>query len=206
VGLHFGVGVADALAQIKTADQRRDAAGDVDHGATREIQRGDAAAGRVQQPSHAPDHVGHRTINDERPERQKDRHGAELHAFGKGAGDQRRGDDGEHQLVDHEGLLGNGGGVVGVGGERNAAQEEVLEAADEGRAVAEGQRVAHDSPENGDQAHHGKALHHGGEDVLLAHQAAIEQSEAGPCHQQNQAAETSIHALSPADRASVMAC
>jgi len=90
VGLHFGVGVADALAQIKTADQRRDAAGDVDHGATGEIQRGDAAAGRVQQPSHAPDHVGHRTINDERPERQKDRHGAELHAFGKGAGDQRR--------------------------------------------------------------------------------------------------------------------
>jgi len=46
VGLHFGVGIADALAQIEAADQRRDAAGDVDHGATREIQRGDAAASR----------------------------------------------------------------------------------------------------------------------------------------------------------------
>jgi len=42
------------LAQIKTADQRRDAAGDVDHGATAEIQRGDAAAGRVQQPLPRP--------------------------------------------------------------------------------------------------------------------------------------------------------
>jgi hypothetical protein len=130
--------------------------------------------------------VGHRAVDEERPEREEDGHGAELHALGKGAGDQRRGDDGEHQLVDHQGLLGNGGGVVEVGREADALEEEVLEAADEPVAVAEGQRVADDGPENGDQAHHGEALHHGAEDVLLAHQAAVEERQSGAGHQQDQ--------------------
>jgi hypothetical protein len=67
------------------------------------------AAGGVEQAADAPDHVGHGAIDEQGPEREEDRHGAELHALGKGAGDQRRGDDGEHELVDHEGLLGNGG-------------------------------------------------------------------------------------------------
>ena len=62
----------------------------------------------------------------------------------------------------------------------------MLEAADEPVAVAEGERVADDGPENGDQAHHGEALHHGAEDVLLAHQAAIEERQAGAGHQQDQ--------------------
>ena len=143
-------------------------------------------AGGVEQAAHAPDHVGHGAVDEQRPEGEKDGHGAELHALGKGAGDERRGDDGEHELVDHVGLLGNGGGVVGIGREAHAAQEEVLEAADEDVAVAEGQRVADDGPENGDQAHHGEALHHGAEDVLLAHQAAVEERQAGAGHQQDQ--------------------
>ena len=140
----------------------------------------------VEQAAHAPDHVGHGAIDEQRPEREKDRHGAELHALGEGAGDERRGDDGEHELVDHVGLLGDGGGVVGIGREPDAAQEDVLEAADEAVAVAEGQRVADDGPENGDQAHHGEALHHGAEDVLAANQAAVEERQAGAGHQQHQ--------------------
>ena len=144
------------------------------------------AAGGVEQSADAPDHVGHGAVDEQRPEGEKEGHGAELHALGKGAGDQRRGDDGEHELVDHEGLLGNGGGVVGVGAEGDAAQEEVLKAADEAVAVAKGQRVADDGPENGDQAHHGEALHHGAEDVLAAHQAAVEERQAGAGHQQHQ--------------------
>ena len=50
-------------------------------------------------------------------------HGAEFHALGVGAGDERRRDDGEHQLVDHEGLVGNGGGVIRIGGGADAVQE-----------------------------------------------------------------------------------
>ena len=125
VGLHFGVGIAEALAQIEAADQRGDAAGNVDDGAAGEIERGKRCVGVVETEDSvsSPDHVGHGAVYEERPEGEKDCHGAELHAFGKCAADERRGDDGEHELVDHEGLLGNGGGVVGVGSERDASQE-----------------------------------------------------------------------------------
>ena len=98
---HLGVRIADALAEIEARHQGRNAAGDVNHGAAGEVERREVAAGRVQQPADAPDHVRHRAVDDQRPEREKDGHGAELHALGKGAGDQRRGDDGEHQLIDH---------------------------------------------------------------------------------------------------------
>jgi hypothetical protein len=70
---------------------------------------GIVAAGGVEESADTPDHVGHGAIDEQRPEGEEDGHGAELHALGKGAGDERRGDDGEHELVDHVGLLGNGG-------------------------------------------------------------------------------------------------
>ena len=130
--------------------------------------------------------MGHRAIDQQRPEGQKHCHGAEFHALGKCPGDQRGSNNGEHQLVDHVGLLGNGGSVAGVGREAHAAQKHVLQAADEAVAMAEGQRVAHQGPEDGDQPHHGEALHHGGQDVFAAHQAAIEKRQAGPGHQQHQ--------------------
>ena len=50
VGLHLGVRVADALAQIEAGDQRRDAAGDVDDGAAGKVQRGEMAAGAFSRP------------------------------------------------------------------------------------------------------------------------------------------------------------
>jgi hypothetical protein len=160
----------------------------VDNGAAGEVEAGEGGVdvGGVEQSAHAPDHVGHGAIDEQGPKGEKDGHGAELHALGKGAGDQRRGDDGEHELVDHEGLLGDGGGVVGVRRDADAAQEEVLKASDEGVAMAEGQRVADNGPENGDQAHHGEALHHGAQDVLLADQAAVEERQTGSGHQQDQ--------------------
>ena len=41
-------------------------------------------------------------------------------------------------------------------------------------------------PQHGDERHHGEALHHGGQHVLLAHQAAIEQRQPGAGHHQHQ--------------------
>ena len=73
-------------------------------------------------------------------------HRAELHALGKSAGDQRRRDDGEHQLVDHEGLLRNGCGVVGVGCGAHSAQKDMAEAADEAVAVRQRQGCSRRSP------------------------------------------------------------
>ena len=114
-GFMASLGIADALAQIKRADQRRDARGDVHHRAAGEIEAGNfAAQERVQQAALAPDHVRHREVDDERPQSGEQQHGAEFHALGERAGDQRRRDDGEHQLIDHERLLRNGGRVIRI--------------------------------------------------------------------------------------------
>ena len=64
--------ITDALAQIEAVNQRRNAAGDVDNRAAGKIQRGETATYIVQQSAHAPDHVGHRAIDNERPERKED--------------------------------------------------------------------------------------------------------------------------------------
>ena len=145
-----------------------------------------AASGNVEDSANAPDHVGQWAVDDQRPENKKDGHRAELDALGKCAGDERRGDDGEHKLVDHEGLLGDGSAVVGVGIQADSAQEGVLKASDESVARAKGQRVADHGPEDGDEAHHGEALHHGGENVFAADETAIEEDQAGGGHHQNQ--------------------
>jgi hypothetical protein len=115
VGRHILLRVAGALAQIEGADQGGDAAVMWTTVPPAKSKNRPAASGDVQDSAHAPDHVGHGAVNNQRPEEKKDGHGAELDALGKGAGDERRGDDGEHELVDHEGLLGDGAAVVGVG-------------------------------------------------------------------------------------------
>ena len=81
--------------------------------------------------------------------------------------DERGSNDGEHQLVNHVGLQGNGGRVVGIGLRTDAVQEHVLQAADKAIPRAETQAIANQSPKNGDDGHHGEALHHGGQNVLL---------------------------------------
>ena len=106
--------------------------------------------------------------------------------MGQYTSSQRRCDDGEHELVDHKRLFGNGGRVVGIGCQSHATQEDVLEAADEGVSVAKGQRIANNGPQNRHESHHGEALHHGAQDVLAPDQAAVEKRQAGPGHQQNE--------------------
>ena len=113
-------------------------------------------------------------------------HGAEFHALRERAGDQRRRDDGEHELIDHVGLLRNGGGVIGIGRRADAVQEQVAQVADERRAFAERQAVADHGPQHGDHRHQDEAVHHGAEHVLAPHQAAVKQRQAGAGHHQDQ--------------------
>ena len=71
----------------------------------------------------------------------------------------------------------------------HALQEEARHAADIGvhaAAVGEGERVADHHPQHGDEAGDGEALHDGGEHVLLAHHAAVEQRQARDGHHQHQ--------------------
>jgi len=164
------------------------AAGDVDHRAAREIEGREVTTRSIQEPADAPDHMRHGAIHNDRPQGEEDGHCAELHALGEGAGDERRGDDGEHQLVDHVGLLWDGRHVEveRVDDVGDAPEKEMFEASDEGVAMPEGQRIAADGPDHRHQTHHGEALHHGAKDVLLADQPTIEEGQAGAGHQQDQ--------------------
>ena len=130
--------------------------------------------------------MGHGIVDQQGPEAEEDGHGAELHALGEGSGDEGGGDDGEHELVDHVGLMGDGGGVGGFGGEADSVEEEIIEAADEAVSVAEGEGITDQRPEDGDEAHHGKALHHGAEHVFSADEAAVEERQAGAGHEQDE--------------------
>ena len=78
----------------------------------------------------APHHVGHGRIHEQRPQQGKQGHRAELHPFGKRAGDERRSDDGKHQLIDHERGQGNGGRVGRVGRRADSAQKQMMKSAD----------------------------------------------------------------------------
>src|SRR5579863_64198 len=187
VRLHGFMRVALALSEIQRADQRGYAGSNVYHGAAGEVEGGDASAQiGVQKTALAPDHVRHREINDERPERRKQDHGAEFHALRVGPGNQRGRDHGEHELIDHVGQMGYGGGIIGVGIGSNAVQERVFQAADERYAFAEDEAVADQSPDHGDQTHQQEAVHHGGEHVLAPDEAAVEKGEPGTGHQQHQ--------------------
>ena len=70
--------------------------------------------------------------------------------------------------------------------ERQPAQEDAAQAADDGAARREGEAVADDQPEHRDQAGDGEALHDRGEHVLLAHHAAVEQRQARNGHHQHE--------------------
>ena len=61
-------------------------------------------------------------------------------------------------------------------------------------------------PQHGDDRHHGEALHHRGQHVLLAHQAAVKERQAGPVIINTSAELTSIQALSAELLASATCC
>ena len=107
-----------------------------------------SSAPSVAQPAaHAPDPVRDRVIDERRPEQAEDHERLEALALGERAGDQRRGDDGEHHLEDHERLVRDRRRVVGVRLLADALQAEPVEPADEAAAVgAEGQAYSPRAP------------------------------------------------------------
>jgi hypothetical protein len=82
--------------------------------------------------------VGERSVLGEEPEREEQDGAAEFHALGGGAGDQRRGNDREHQLIDHERGLRDRTGVVGIRIGANTPKESMLEAPNYRAVAAEG--------------------------------------------------------------------
>src|SRR4030065_356019 len=79
----------------------------------------DKPSGKVEGPKISnpatcpPDPVGERVIDKGRPENKEDKIGLELKSLGKSPRDQGRGDDSEHHLKNHEGLMGNRSRIIG---------------------------------------------------------------------------------------------
>ena len=128
-----------------------------------------------------------RHIDQEQPQHAEQQKCREAQTIGDRAGDQRHRDDREGHLVDHEQAFGDGLGQRRDRVERHAAQENAVESADKAAVAGEGERVADDRPQDRDQEGGGQALRHGGEHVLLAHHAGVEQRQARDRHHQHQA-------------------
>ena len=178
-----------------------------DQGGGRRVDVDDGAAGKVKgvagEPAATPYPVANREVDQGNPQNCEGQEGGELHALGKGAGDQRRGDDGEHQLKGAEQQVGDGGGAGG-GVEADTGQAGKIQVADKAADIgAEGQRVAVKHPDDRDDAQADEALHDGAQNVLGADQTAIEQGQArGHQHDQGRSDEhegnvTCIHSHSP---------
>ena len=168
------VAVTLPLAHHQGRGQGRDTGVDVDHRAPGEIQ-----GPQVLEPAAVtPDPVGHRTVNQREPQNHEHQKRAELQALGKGAGDQGRGDNREHALIDHEGLMGNGLRISLKGFETHPGQTHPIQVADEVSHVrAEGQAVAVNSPQHADEPQEDKILHDRAQDIFAPHHAPIKQSQ-----------------------------
>jgi hypothetical protein len=111
--------------------------------------------------------VGERVIDESRPDKREDEEAAELDALGEGAGDEGGGDDGEHELIDHERLVGDGGGVIRVGLQADPPETDPGQApGDAVKIRSEGNAVAPEDPLDTDHGHQDEALHDGPQDVV----------------------------------------
>jgi hypothetical protein len=150
------------------------------------------SAGKIHHPETAkpaaagPNPVTDRVVHQNGPQQRKSHKGHKPHPFGEGAGDQRRGDDGEHALVDHEHCLGNGRGVVGTWFRGYAVESEPGKITDKAAdRRPERHRVTKIDPFDRDQRDHEQALHDRAQHVLTPDHACIKKRQAGS-HEQHQ--------------------
>src|SRR3989475_8754400 len=165
---------ADSPAEHEGGDQGRNAGTDVDDGPAGEVERAE-----LMKPStRAPDPVRDRVVDECRPEQREEHEGLEALTFSERAADQGGRDNGKHHLENHEGLMRNGGRVIGVRREAHVVQSDPFEAADDMELVrSEGETVAPENPLDTDEAEDEKAMHDGREDVLAADEPPVEEAE-----------------------------
>jgi hypothetical protein len=180
---HVFLAVALSLADHEAAHQGGDAGVEMDDQAAGEVEH----ARRTEEAA-APYPVSHRHIDEEQPQAHEPHHRRELHAFGEGAGDDRRRDDGEGRLIHQEDVLRHRLGEI-----VDAAQQILAEGARQRAdhavqrpAIGEGQRIAGHEPQHRHQRGDREGLHAGREHVLLAHHAGVEQRQARDVHHQHQ--------------------
>ena len=181
VGMHGRARVAAASAQVERGDEAADAGRDVHDGATREVDGPELE----QEAIRRPDPVRQRAVHEHAPQGDEDDVAAEPDALGEGARDEGRGDDGELALEHGEHEVGD---AVAADRAVDAAEEhEPRIPADPAaqRVRAEGEGVADHDPDDAHDGHRGEAVQHRAQDVLRAHQAAVEHGQAGH-HEQHE--------------------
>ena len=124
--------------------------------------------------------MGDREVDQDHPADEEADPAAEVEAAGSGAGHQRQGDDGEHELVHEEHEQRDRGAVLLVDVEEHVTErEELCRITDEAAAVlAEYEAEAAEDPQQAYNADRGKDLPHDGQGILLAHKAAVEKRQA----------------------------
>src|SRR5262249_20182384 len=131
---------------------------DMDYCSSRKIQRWNPTAKRsVKKATRTPDHVRQREINDGDPQRGKEQHGAEFHAFRERAADQCRRDNPKNKLKQQEGLLRYGSAIDGIGFTCHAAKEDEAEATYKRISVRKCQTVSIERPDHADRGHQDEA-------------------------------------------------
>jgi hypothetical protein len=178
--VRLGAGFAPP-AHVEHRRQRRHSGDVVHHDPAGEIQ--DAP---LLEDAAAPDHVHEGEVDEQEPARQKQHVGLERDAVREGSGDERRSDDREHHLVGAEHDQGNR--IVGRGRVQvHMTQESHVHVADDRARAAEAHRESTQPPQHRGPTQGHEALHHDRQDILPAHQPAVEESQAGR-HEHDQAA------------------
>ena len=196
--------VAHAFAQHEGADQTGHGRVDVHDRAACEVQRAHLPQearfavhlvhhfGRAVGvwPHPEPHHVGNRRVAEGEPQCHESQHRRELHAFGKRADDQAASDSGKGGLESRVQQLRNVDTLAEGGRHRKFAggrseqsfHEQPVKAADVGIAFGKRQAVAVKHPQHHDHRKRDHDLHQHRQHVFAAHQTAVEQSQAGDGH------------------------
>ena len=161
----------------------------MNHRAAGEIDSLDASIG-IERTAHesvnGPNHVGEREVNDKHPDRCEEKHCGEFHTFRSGSEDERRCDDRESQLEHCPDVVGDPVVARADIAWKHPVETGLRQVADEGVATGESEAVSTQEPENRYQSSDPKRHSQNRKHVLRAHQAAIEEGQAGQCHEEHQ--------------------
>ncbi|MNN37287.1 hypothetical protein D3C81_1512250 [compost metagenome] len=135
--------------------------------------------------------MGDGCVHQHEPRRHEQQRSTELHALGKAAGNQRRGDDGERQLEHRKHAFGDGADQAVVADIQHQCLVEPADKTVQGELALDHaggidhQAVTEQYPKDADNPGHGEQLGEHGEEVLGTHHAAIEQRQARDAHHQH---------------------
>ena len=151
----------------------------------------DGAAGKVEhaplkEPAiRRPHPMGQGAVDESCPQHDEDDVAAKAHAFGDGARDERRRDDGELALKHDKNEFRDALIAVELS-MRDSGQSQIgpIKTEEAAHGLPEGEAVAHQHPLHADDGHGDEAVHHGVEHAARAHHATVKQGQPWD-HQQN---------------------